>query len=75
MASISNLFVDQGSDFSISVALTDATNSALSLAGSSFLAQVRKSWVEYSKTTFSTSNDGTGGKFNYESHRCTNRCN
>ena len=43
MASISNLFVDQGSDFSITVSLTDATDSALSLANNTFLAQVRKS--------------------------------
>jgi|TARA_B100000123_G_scaffold128994_1_gene95107 hypothetical protein len=62
MASISNLFVDQGSDFSITVSLTDATDSALSLAGSSFLAQVRKSHGSNTvKATFSTSNDGIGG--------------
>ena len=41
MASISNLFVDQGIDFSISIALTDSTNSALNLTGSTFLAQIR----------------------------------
>ena len=62
MASISNLFVDQGSDFSITVSLTDATDSALSLAGSSFLAQVRKSHGSNTvKATFNTSNDGVGG--------------
>ena len=62
MASISNLFVDKGSDFSITVSLTDATDSALSLAGSSFLAQVRKSHGSNTvKATFSTSNDGVGG--------------
>ena len=32
MASISNLFVDQGSDFNITVSLTDATDTALNLA-------------------------------------------
>ena len=62
MASISNLFVDQGSDFSITVTLTDATDSALSLAGSSFPAQVRKSHGSNTvKATFNTSNDGIGG--------------
>ena len=62
MASISNLFVDQGSDFSITVSLTDATDSALSLAGSSFLAQIRKSHGSNTvKATFNTSNDGVGG--------------
>ena len=56
MASISNLFVDQGSDFSITVSLTDATDSALSLANNTFLAQVRKSHGSNTvKATFSTS--------------------
>ena len=62
MASISNLFVDQGIDFSISVALTDSTNSALNLTGSSFLAQIRKSHNSSTvKGTFTASHDGTGG--------------
>ena len=62
MASISNLFVDQGIDFSISVALTDSTNSALNLTGSSFLAQIRKSHGSSTvKGTFTASHDGTGG--------------
>ena len=62
MASISNLFVDQGIDFSISIALTDSTNSALNLTGSSFLAQIRKSHGSSTvKGTFTASHDGTGG--------------
>jgi len=62
MASISNLFVDQGSDFSITVSLTDATDSALSLANNTFLAQVRKSHGSNTvKATFSTAHDGVGG--------------
>lgn len=62
MASISNLFVDQGSDFSITVSLTDATDSALNLANNTFLGQVRKSHGSNTvKATFSTSNDGIGG--------------
>ena len=62
MASISNLFVDQGIDFSISIALTDSTNSALNLTGSTFLAQIRKSHGSSTvKGTFTASHDGTGG--------------
>ena len=62
MASISNLFVDQGSDFTITVSLTDATDSALNLASNTFLAQVRKSHASNTvKATFNTSNDGVGG--------------
>ena len=74
MASISNLFVDQGSDFNITVSLTDATDSALNLAGTSFLAQVRKSHGSNTvKATFTTSNDGVGGNLTLN-HRCTNLC-
>ena len=55
MASISNLFVDQGSDFSITVSLTDASDSALNLSGNTFLAQVRKSHGSNTiKATFNT---------------------
>ena len=62
MASISNLFVDQGIDFSISIALTDSTNSALNLTGSSFLAQIRKGHGSSTvKGTFTATHDGVGG--------------
>ena len=62
MASISNLFVDQGSDFTITVSLTDAADSALNLSGNTFLAQVRKSHGSNTvKSTFTTTNDGAGG--------------
>ena len=62
MASISNLFVDQGSDFTITVSLTDAADSALNLSNNTFLAQVRKSHGSNTvKSTFATANDGVGG--------------
>ena len=42
--------------------MTDATDSALSLANNTFLAQVRKSHGSNTvKVTFTTSNDGVGG--------------
>ena len=62
MASISNLYVDQGSDFTITLSLTDSVDDALNLTGSSFLAQVRKSHASDTvKATFTTTNDGNGG--------------
>tara|TARA_X000001036_G_scaffold361335_1_gene344594 strand:+ start:577 stop:912 length:336 start_codon:yes stop_codon:yes gene_type:complete len=62
MASVSNLFVDQGSDFEITLSLTDSVDNALSLSGATFLGQVRKSHGSNTvKATFTTSNDGTGG--------------
>ena len=62
MASISNLYVDQGSDFTITLSLTDSVDDALNLTGSSFLAQVRKSHASSTiKATFTTTNDGNGG--------------
>ena len=62
MASISNLYVDPGSDFSITLSLTDSVDDALNLTGSSFLAQVRKSHASSTvKATFTTTNDGNGG--------------
>ena len=62
MASVSNLFVDHGSDFEITLSLTDSVDNALSLSGATFLGQVRKSHGSNTvKATFTTSNDGTGG--------------
>ena len=44
------------------MALTDSTNSALNLTGSSFLAQIRKSHNSSTvKGTFTASHDGVGG--------------
>tara|TARA_B100001109_G_scaffold170697_1_gene139420 strand:+ start:73 stop:408 length:336 start_codon:yes stop_codon:yes gene_type:complete len=62
MASISNLFVDQGSDFTITLSLTNSVDDALNLSGNTFLGQVRKSHGSNTvKATFTTTNDGVGG--------------
>ena len=44
MAIIANLFIDQGTDFSIVVDVTDATGSVLDLSGYSAAAQIRKTY-------------------------------
>ena len=48
MASISNIFIDQGTDFSITVDVTQADGAALNLTGYSAAAQIR--------TTYGSSN-------------------
>ena len=44
MASISNIFIDQGADFTTTVTVTDSNGDAVSLAGYSAAAQIRKSY-------------------------------
>ena len=62
MAAISNLYIDQGADFSIAVTMTDATGNALNLTGASFLGQLRKTHASSSlKATFGTTHDSAGG--------------
>jgi hypothetical protein len=47
--SISNLYIDQGSDFSTTITINDSDGSALDLTNYSVLAQLRKT---YSSSTF-----------------------
>lgn len=62
MAAISNLYIDQGSDYQITVSMTGADGSALNLTGASFLAQLRRSHGSSTvQGTFSTAHDSTGG--------------
>jgi len=56
MAIIANLFIDQGTDFSIVVDVTDATGEVLDLTGYSSAAQIRKTYGSSSAAaSFSTS--------------------
>ena len=45
MAIIANLFIDQGTDFSITVDVTDAAGTALNLSGYTAAAQIRKTYA------------------------------
>jgi hypothetical protein len=47
--SISNLYIDQGSDFSTTITINDSDGSALDLTNYTVLAQLRKT---YSSSTF-----------------------
>ena len=44
MAALSNIYIDQGSDFTTTISLTDSNGDILDLTGYTALAQVRKSY-------------------------------
>tara|TARA_B100001939_G_scaffold2589_1_gene2452 strand:+ start:710 stop:1042 length:333 start_codon:yes stop_codon:yes gene_type:complete len=63
MASISNIFIDQGADFTTTVTVTDSNGDAVSLAGYSAAAQIRKSYSSSTSTDFTTSiSNASGGE-------------
>ena len=44
MAAVSNLYIDQGADFSTTISLSDSNGNILSLTGYTALAQIRKTY-------------------------------
>ena len=52
MATISNLFIDQGSDFSAIITLKNQDGSTLNLTGFTVASQFRKSYQSSSATNF-----------------------
>tara|TARA_B100000902_G_scaffold60790_1_gene67903 strand:- start:3975 stop:4307 length:333 start_codon:yes stop_codon:yes gene_type:complete len=58
MAIIANLFIDQGTDFTVTVDVSDATGGILDLTGYSASAQIRKTYGSSTKVDFTT-NTGT----------------
>lgn len=56
MAIIANLYIDQGTDFSVTVDVTDTAGDILELSGYTAAAQIRKTYSSSSvSATFSTS--------------------
>ena len=56
MAIIANLYIDQGTDFSITVDVTDSAGDVLNLSGYTASSQIRKTYSSSSVSeTFSTS--------------------
>ena len=56
MAIIANIFIDQGTDFSITVDVTDSTGDALNMSGYTASAQIRKTYSSSTASaTFGTS--------------------
>ena len=63
MAALSNIYIDQGSDFTTVISLTDSNNDALNLTGYSALAQIRKTYGSTTLAgTFTTSLVATTGQ-------------
>tara|TARA_B100001939_G_C16933033_1_gene614760 strand:+ start:587 stop:919 length:333 start_codon:yes stop_codon:yes gene_type:complete len=63
MAAISNIFIDQGTDFSVTVDVTDANGSPLNLSGYTAASQIRKSYASSSASaTFTTSISESSGQ-------------
>ena len=52
MASISNIFIDQGATFTTTVTVTDANGDAVNLSGYSVAAHIRKTFLSSSATAF-----------------------
>tara|TARA_Y100001937_G_C7080282_1_gene312623 strand:+ start:82 stop:417 length:336 start_codon:yes stop_codon:yes gene_type:complete len=52
MASISNIFIDQGATFSTTLTINDSTGSALDLSNFTAIAQIRKSPSSSTATSF-----------------------
>ena len=52
MASISNIFIDQGATFSTTLTINDSTGSALDLTNYTAIAQIRKSPSSSTSTAF-----------------------
>ena len=52
MASISNIFIDQGATFTTTVTVTDANGDAVNLSGNSVAAQIRTTFLSSTATAF-----------------------
>ena len=52
MASISNIFIDQGATFTTTLTINDSNGSALDLTGYTAIAQIRKSPSSSTSTSF-----------------------
>jgi len=55
MATVSNLFIDQGSDFTVVVTLKSQEGTVLNLTGYTLQSQFRKSYQSSAYTSFTTS--------------------
>jgi hypothetical protein len=55
MATVSNLFIDQGSDFSVIVTLKNQDGTPINLTGYTLASQFRKSYQSSAYTPFATS--------------------
>jgi|TARA_B110001452_G_scaffold257153_1_gene251086 hypothetical protein len=62
MSAVANLYIDQGTDFSVQVDCTDTQGDVLNLTGYTATAQIRKTYGSSNPTaTFSCTHSGVGG--------------
>ena len=54
MATVSNIFIDQGATFTTTVTINDSTGSALDLTSYTALAQIRKTYASTTSTSFTS---------------------
>jgi hypothetical protein len=62
MAVKANLQIDQGSDFSATIDLVDATGAVYNLTAHTIAAQMRKNYASSTASTFNASHNGAGGR-------------
>lgn len=62
MAIKANIVIDQGSDFSSTIDLTDASGTIFNLTNYTVAAQMRKNYSSSSAVTFNTSHNGANGQ-------------
>jgi hypothetical protein len=62
MAIKANLIIDQGTDFSAVIDVTDTSDNAFNLTGYSVAGQMRKNYASSAATTFVASQNGTSGQ-------------
>lgn len=63
MATVSNLSIDQGTTYSVTIAVADNTGSARNLTGYTARAQLRRSYYTTANTAFTVGIDNpTGGE-------------
>ena len=63
MAILANLFIDQGTDFSITVDVTDSNGEILNMSGYSSAGQIRKTYESSTvSATFTTSISAAAGQ-------------
>lgn len=62
MATRSDLYIDQGTDFEVAMTLTDEGGNVLDLSNSTASAQIRKSYTSLTFTAFATSINAIGGE-------------
>ena len=63
MAAVSNLYIDQGADYSTTISLTDSNGNILSLTGYSAAGQIRKTYSSSTASgTFTTAIAAASGQ-------------